>query len=493
MGKKSREKRERQREKPSSPRPLEDLLTPKDPATPAGVFRRYIDADFDGAQADVRRTALMKGIEAATGRKFITCAADPMKAAVGPLQIPVFIFQEDVTPLIDIFQSLPEGSDVDMLIESPGGSAQVVELIVRLLRKRFRSVRFLVPHTAMSAATMLVMSGDEILMDHRSSLGPIDPQIFRPGGIQYPAQNYPDWLDKAAEEERQTGKLSLVTLAILQKVTPADIQIAEDATEEARRLVTGWIAEHMWTDLRDQNGAPVPVEGKKSRARAVAEKLASHKEWLSHGKMLSMETPPRARPGTPDRGLLAAPLRRPDLGAVGQPALHVRKDGRVQDLRVVHLPHRQAGLHRGDRDTSEGRRQGQDGHRRRHLHQMRNQDEGSGKPRARAGASTRGHEVAERRSSGVSGMRGGARSKGRARKDPGGIREGRYSRVIVSEAGMDPKRANLMKAKEREEKAVPALVEFMRIVQAQDEEARKIPEQLQPDRASQYILLYSYR
>ncbi|MGH9893182.1 MAG: SDH family Clp fold serine proteinase, partial [bacterium] len=180
----------------------------------------------------------MKSIEAASGRRIIIYAADPMKAAVGPLQIPVFIFQEDVTPLIDIFQSVPEGSDVDMFVESPGGSAQGVELIVRLLRKRFRSVRFIVPHTAMSAATMLVMSGDDMLMDHRSSLGPIDPQIFRPGGLQYPAQSYLDWLDKAAEEEQSTGKLSLVTLAILQKVTPADIQIAEDATEEARRLVT---------------------------------------------------------------------------------------------------------------------------------------------------------------------------------------------------------------------------------------------------------------
>jgi hypothetical protein len=58
---------------------------------------------------------------------------------------------------------------------------------------------------------------------------------------------------------------------------------------------------------------------------------------------------------------------------------------------------------------------------------------------------------------------------------------------------MDPKRANLMKAKERDEKAVPALVELMRIVQAQEEEARKLPVQLQPDQSSQYTLLYSYR
>ncbi|MQY59252.1 MAG: hypothetical protein GH144_06555 [Clostridia bacterium] len=41
-------------------------------------------------------------------------------------------------------------------------------------------MRFLIPHTAYNAATMLALSGDEILMDDRSTLGPIDPQIMMP-------------------------------------------------------------------------------------------------------------------------------------------------------------------------------------------------------------------------------------------------------------------------------------------------------------------------
>jgi hypothetical protein len=251
-----------------------------------GPFRKYIDLNLEAPQAEQIRSQLLKSIEAATGRKCLIYAADPSKA-IAP-QIRVEMAQEDVTAFIDVCNSIPAGSDVDMFVESPGGYMEVAELLERLLRHRFRSVRFIVPHTAMSAATILVMSGDEILMDHKSSLGPIDPQV-RQNGRQYPAQSYLDWLDKAITEERTTNRLSLVTLAILQGVTPADIQTAEDATEGARKLVTEWLAKYMWHDLRDASGNVLSIDARRTKARAVAEKLASHKEWLSHGKMLSRE------------------------------------------------------------------------------------------------------------------------------------------------------------------------------------------------------------
>jgi hypothetical protein len=174
-----------------------------------------------------------------------------------------------------------------VLIESPGGLASVAEYISRILRERFRSVRFFVPHMAMSAATILVLSGDEILMDDRSSLGPIDPQVPRPNAIPFPAQNTLDYLEQVADEEARTGRLSLVTLAILSRITPADIQMAINATEEGRRLVRNWLTIHMWRNLKDAKGVPVPREQREAKAHLVAEELAKHKKWLNHGKMLS--------------------------------------------------------------------------------------------------------------------------------------------------------------------------------------------------------------
>ena len=76
---------------------------------------------------------------------------------------------------------------VDVFIHSPRGSAEATKSLVSLLRENFNHIRFIVPNMAKSAATMMVLSGNEILMDDRSELGPIDPQI-QINGIFVPAQ-----------------------------------------------------------------------------------------------------------------------------------------------------------------------------------------------------------------------------------------------------------------------------------------------------------------
>jgi ClpP class serine protease len=55
------------------------------------------------------------------------------------------------------------------------------------LRNKFAHIRFIIPSLAKSAATMLVMSGDEILMDTGAELGPIDPQMQTASGSYAPA------------------------------------------------------------------------------------------------------------------------------------------------------------------------------------------------------------------------------------------------------------------------------------------------------------------
>jgi hypothetical protein len=67
-----------------------------------------------------------------------------------------------------------------VILQSPGGSAEGAESVVKLLRDRFTDVRFIVPIAAKSAATMLALSGNAVVMDTTSELGPTDPQrVFR--------------------------------------------------------------------------------------------------------------------------------------------------------------------------------------------------------------------------------------------------------------------------------------------------------------------------
>ncbi|MHB8693082.1 MAG: SDH family Clp fold serine proteinase [Solirubrobacteraceae bacterium] len=60
--------------------------------------------------------------------------------------------------------------------------------LVMQLRSQFKHVQVIVPVYAKSAATMLALSGDELMLDQHSELGPIDPQFSRANAVS-PAQN----------------------------------------------------------------------------------------------------------------------------------------------------------------------------------------------------------------------------------------------------------------------------------------------------------------
>ena len=62
-----------------------------------------------------------------------------------------------------------------------------IQRIAETLRHHYDRVEFIVPNYAMSAGTVLVMSGDAIHMDYFSVLGPIDPQVRDETGRQLPA------------------------------------------------------------------------------------------------------------------------------------------------------------------------------------------------------------------------------------------------------------------------------------------------------------------
>ncbi len=66
---------------------------------------------------------------------------------------------------------------VDLMLHSPGGLPQAAGDIIRVCRTYAPSFRVIVPNMAMSAATVLAMGSDKIVMSDTSKLGPIDPQM----------------------------------------------------------------------------------------------------------------------------------------------------------------------------------------------------------------------------------------------------------------------------------------------------------------------------
>jgi len=89
---------------------------------------------------------------------------------------------EDIHALMEVTHGA-EGSDLDLILYSPGGSPETAEAIVSYLRSRFSNIRVIVPNYAMSAATMIACAADEIILGRHSFLGSTDPQILIPTGL----------------------------------------------------------------------------------------------------------------------------------------------------------------------------------------------------------------------------------------------------------------------------------------------------------------------
>lgn len=75
------------------------------------------------------------------------------------------------------FQHVPM---LELLLDSPGGSADVAYALVRFLRRRCTRLNVIVPYYAKSAATLMALGADAIYMGEFADLGPIDAQMRDP-------------------------------------------------------------------------------------------------------------------------------------------------------------------------------------------------------------------------------------------------------------------------------------------------------------------------
>ncbi len=176
-------------------------------------------------------------------------------------------------------------------IHTPGGVVEVVEKMVDIIRHYYKEVWFVVPDMAMSAGTILCMSGDRIYMDYSSSLGPIDPQVQNNEGLLVPALGYLDQVDRLIKKSGD-GTLTDAEFAILQNLDLATLHRYEQARELSISLLKAWLVKYKFKDwdTHTSTGKKVTAKQKARRAQEIAEKLSNHKKWHSHGRMISIQT-----------------------------------------------------------------------------------------------------------------------------------------------------------------------------------------------------------
>jgi Serine dehydrogenase proteinase len=179
-------------------------------------------------------------------------------------------------------------------LNTSGGSAEAVEKMVEILRHHFREIYFVIPDFALSAGTILAMSGDRIYMDYSSSLGPIDPQVWN-GKDWVPALGYLDKVDQLLDKAAK-GTLTNAEFLVLQNQDLALLSRYEQARDLTVTLLKKWLVEYKFRDWAEhgsdpqKKGQPVTQEEKQLRAEEIAKALGNNKLWHSHGRMIGPST-----------------------------------------------------------------------------------------------------------------------------------------------------------------------------------------------------------
>ena len=192
-----------------------------------------------------------------------------------PTGAPNFIDISDVDGFTDLVNSVQDGKKVDVLLHSPGGRPDATERIVDILRNRFDEVNFLIPHSAYSAATMLALSGNSILLHKSATLGPIDPQI---NGI--PARSIKRGFEKAKEKVAKEGPESLPAyIPLIEKYTLDLLELCEDSERLSKKLVSEWLREYMF----------VGQKGITRRIKQAVDYLSNYDQHLMHSRPLLLK------------------------------------------------------------------------------------------------------------------------------------------------------------------------------------------------------------
>jgi len=239
----------------------QEIATEMDQAGPSGIDnirKQKLDALFQLT----KRPVLLYGVEMFNLAK--------INATQGDISIDL----KDKDGFVEALRGI-EGKEIDVIIHSPGGSPEATESIVELLRKRFTSIRFIIPSIAKSAATMLAMSGDEIILGNDAELGPTDPQMII-NGVANPAHCILKQFDLAKQEIAKNNNNLPAWLPIIQQYGPSLLVSCKNAMDLTKKLVSKWLAMYM---LKGQAKA-------KNKAAVISRYLAG--DHLSHSRPIDI-------------------------------------------------------------------------------------------------------------------------------------------------------------------------------------------------------------
>ena len=137
----------------------------------------------------MERKDIIEKIEQLRGSKVITYVTSDRQ---GPVNARVAM---DIIPIISTqLRKIGKQEKIDLILYSAGGDTMVPWRLVSMIREYCDQFSVIIPYKAHSAATMISLGADEIVMSDMSELSPIDPStanVFNPVDPQNPQNRIP--------------------------------------------------------------------------------------------------------------------------------------------------------------------------------------------------------------------------------------------------------------------------------------------------------------
>lgn len=167
------------------------------------------------------------------------------------------IHQEALDFVADHLQGMSLAGTISLVLYSRGGNTLAAWSLVNLLRQHCKRFEVIVPAKAHSAATLICLGADAIVMTAQATLGPIDPSVNGPFNPQTPGasagsttpvnvEDVAGFLDLARQELGITSQAQ--TVALMAKLTehihPLALGKVYRARKQIQRLAEKLLSHH---------------------------------------------------------------------------------------------------------------------------------------------------------------------------------------------------------------------------------------------------------
>lgn len=159
-------------------------------------------------------------------------------------------------PIYSCLKEIGFVEQIDFFLVSTGGDIDGAFKIVSLLRQYCNKLTIIIPFVAKSAATLLSLGADELIMGPPSELGPIDPQVSHPSSKIYgPAQAIRDCIDFVFNKVKQSedpGLMLNIMYPVIDKLDPFLLGNFERAVKVSKQYAKKLLSENMLAEQSEE-------------------------------------------------------------------------------------------------------------------------------------------------------------------------------------------------------------------------------------------------